>query len=267
MLEAAFERLVYPLFRRVEFRGKRRLRPYAPIARQGVRVVGFRGGFRLELNLAEALHRDYLFGSFDLFELRLARRILRNGGDFVDVGAHVGLYTVPTAVAGSRVLAIEPHPESRRRLERNLDLNSTRAIVYPGAVGSQDGMATLRVARQGDAGWATVVDDDRFGTAAAEWPIEMTTVDRLVEKHRLNPALVKIDVEGSELDVITGMEATLAESKAAVIVEVTGPTAAEIADRLRRVGYSPSWVRRQSLVSGIPRGSASINAVFLAAKE
>ena len=98
VLETVLERIAYPVFRRVEFRGKRRLRRVLPVPPSGERIVRFAGGFRLELDLAEPLQRDFLAGVYDLHELRIVRRVLREGGDFVDVGAHIGIYAVPAAL-------------------------------------------------------------------------------------------------------------------------------------------------------------------------
>ena len=113
------ERTLYPLFRRVDFRGKGRLRRVLPVRSTGTAVIDV-GGARLELDLRESLQRDFLFGLYDRRELELVREHLR-GGDFVDVGAHVGLYTVTAARATSgRVLAFEPNPAARAQLVGNV---------------------------------------------------------------------------------------------------------------------------------------------------
>ncbi len=64
--------------------------------------------------------------------IELVRRALRGGGDFVDVGAHVGMYTVAASLAMSsqgRVLAFEPNPAARAQLEANLALNGCENVV------------------------------------------------------------------------------------------------------------------------------------------
>ena len=68
-------------------------------------------------------------------------------GDFVDVGAHVGLYTVAAALHGpGRVLAFEPNPSAREQLGENLALNDcANVLVVPKAVGDAPGTALLHV--------------------------------------------------------------------------------------------------------------------------
>src|SRR2546428_6081580 len=130
--------VLFPVFRRVDFRGKGRLRARLPVPHEGRPVVRFPGGVRLRLDLRESLQRDFYFGLYDQHELRLVSRYLRSGGDFVDVGAHIGMYAVRAAVelrGRGRVLAFEPNPSARAQLVENLALNGCEnAAVVAAAV-------------------------------------------------------------------------------------------------------------------------------------
>src|SRR5258708_5462955 len=115
---------VLPITRRVEFPGKRRLRTFIRLPDAGTREVNL-GGARFRLDLRESMYRDYYFGLFDQLELRVIRRMLVHGGDFVDAGASIGIYTIDIARAlgaRGRVLALEPNPFVRARLEENVRL-------------------------------------------------------------------------------------------------------------------------------------------------
>ena len=110
---------LYPLFRHVDFRGRAELRRRLPVPAEGRPVVGFPGGVRLRLDLRESLQRDFYFGLYDQFELRML--VSRLQGDFVDVGAHIGMYSVRAArvLRGrGRVLAFEPNPAARASSRR-----------------------------------------------------------------------------------------------------------------------------------------------------
>jgi Met-10+ like-protein len=217
---------VYPLFRRFDFRGKGRLRNRLPVRSEGRAEVDFPGGLRLELDLEESIQRDFLFGLVDRHELDLVIDHLAGFGDFVDVGAHIGYYTVGAArTTSGRVLALEPNPDARAQLERNVALNGLEnVIVRPAAV-----------------------------------EVDVSTVDREVEAARLEPRVVKIDVEGGELDVVAGMTQTL-EAKPVLLVEVSEANAAELAQRLE--GYEGFRVARGSL-EPLETGSGLFNALFL----
>ena len=184
------ERALYPLFRRVDFRGKGRLRRVLPVRATGTVIAAFPEGFRMRLDLRESLQRDFLFGLYDRRELALLREHLRGGGDFVDVGAHVGMYTLAAArgTAG-RVLAFEPNPHARAQLEANLALNGcTNVTVVPKAVAEEPGRAPLHVSETPDPSFSSL-EGGRFAEGEPV-AVETTTVDREVAAHGLRPSVV-----------------------------------------------------------------------------
>jgi FkbM family methyltransferase len=257
-------RTLYPLFRRVDFRGKGRLRRVLPVPDHGTAVAGFPGGMRLRLDLRESLQRDFLFGLYDRAELELVRERLRGGGgDFVDVGAHIGMYSVAAAlVLGSRgrVLAFEPNPSARAQLEANLALNGCENVVVSAAAVSDGvGETLLHVPATPDPSFSSL-EGGRFAEGEPV-AVETTTVDREVEAHGLRPAVVKVDVEGGERAVVAGMERTL-ELRPALIVEVDAESGAELERRLAPLGYGAYRIRRR-LEPGLAGGSGLFNAAYL----
>ena len=251
------ERVVYPIFRRVDFRGKGRLRRVLPVRDHGTAVIDV-GGPRLRLDLRESLQRDFLFGLYDRRELQLVREQARDG-DFVDVGAHVGLYALTAARATpGRVLALEPNPAARAQLEHNVALNNaTNVIVRPIAASAQPGRAQLHVPRTHDPSFSSL-GGGRF-SEAEPIDVEVTTVDAEVEAHGLQPAFVKIDVEGAELDVVAGMTRTLREHRPTLLVEVSEQSARELARRLE--GYS--GFRVGATLEPLESGRGLFNALFV----
>ena len=251
------EQTLYPLFRRLDFRGKGRLRRVFPVRDEGTADVRFPGGARLRLDLRESLQRDFLFGLYDRQELELVRERL-GGGDFVDVGAHVGLYTVTAALAtGGRVLAFEPNPAARAQLAENIRLNERRnVLVVPKAVGAEPGRALLHVPATPDPSFSSL-EAGRFAEGAPV-DVEVTTVDAEVEAAGLRPTVVKVDVEGGELGVVEGMARTLATHRPTLLVEVSEQSARELARRLE--GYSGFRVGRG--LEPLESGRGLFNALF-----
>jgi FkbM family methyltransferase len=232
--------MLYALLRRVPVPGIAKLRRVLRVPAEGVREASFPGGVRLSLDLRESIQRDWYVGVYDRRELRLLRDLLRGGGDFVDVGAHIGMYTVAAARAlrdTGRVLALEPNPGARRQLEDNLRLNGcANVVVVPRAAAAARGRGVLHVPETPDPSFSSL----QAGRFAEGEPVEVetTTVDEEVEAAGLDPVLVKIDVEGAELDVLAGMERTL-ERRPRLLVEV-GPETAAVAGRvLAERGYEP----------------------------
>ena len=258
MLEA----VVYPAFRRVEFRGKGRLRRRLPVPAEGERVVSFPGGVLLRLDLRESLQRDFLFGLYDRRELALMRRFLEPGGDMVDVGAHVGMYAVSAAHAlkgRGRVLAFEPNPAARRQLEANVALNGcANVLVSAAAVAGEAGEALLHVPETDDPSFSSLGS----GRFAEGEPVRVrtTTLDAEVEARGLSPAFVKVDVEGAELGVLAGAKRTLA-LRPVLLVEVSDATAGE-AERLL-ADWDAYEVRSSCLRPGLVGASGFFNALFV----
>jgi FkbM family methyltransferase len=252
------ERSLYPILRRFDFRGKGRLRRILPVRAEGTAEARFPGGFRLKLDLRESLQRDFLFGLYDRRELDLVREHLGDG-DFVDVGAHVGLYTVAAALHGpGRVLAFEPNPSAREQLGENLALNEcANVLVVPMAVGDAPGAALLHVPMTPDPSFSSLAG----GRFAEGEPIdvEVTTVDSEVEAAGLAPSVVKIDVEGGELAVVAGMQRTLDRHRPVLLVEVNEASARELAGKLD--GYSGFRVGRG--LEPLESGRGLFNALFL----
>jgi FkbM family methyltransferase len=264
MLAGVLERTLYPGFRRFDFRGKGRLRARLPVPEDGERVAGFPGGMRLRLELGESLQRDFLFGLYDRHELRLLRRFLEPGGDMVDVGAHIGMYTVAAALAlggRGRVLAFEPNPDARRQLEANLALNGCGSvIVSTQAVSDRAGDALLHVPSTRDPSYSSL-GAGRFAEGEPV-AVETTTLDDAVRSRGLTPAVVKVDVEGGEVAVLDGAARTL-EARPVLLVEVGAESGGVLEERLGGLGYRAYVVGRRGLEEGLPGASGLFNALFV----
>jgi FkbM family methyltransferase len=256
--------LLYPVFRRVEFRGKRRLRRVlAPPAEGKVEITV--GGARLRLDLSESMQRDVFYGLCDAFDRALLLSFLRGGGDFVDVGANIGLYSITIAVAlgdRGRVLAIEPNAAAADQLASNLELNHCDNVIVAQCVASDaPGQKSLRVPTSGETAWSSM-SAAGFDHSLVE--VAATRVDDQVKQHGLRVQAVKIDVEGHELEVLAGMEQTLA-TRPAVLCEVNGgSTAGEVKRSLEERGYESFRVSPTRLTwLGHERAQGVFNALFV----
>ena len=251
--------VVYPVFRRVDFRGKGRLRALLPVPSEGRPVVRFPGDVRLRLDLRESLQRDFYFGLYDRFELELMSRNL--SGDMVDVGAHVGMYAIRAARelrARGSVLAFEPNPAARAQLEENVALNGCEnVIVAAAAAAAREGLATLHVPETDDPSFSSL-EGERFAEGTPV-EVEATTVDATVRSHGLRPSFVKVDVEGREVDVLQGMSEMVREFRPVLLVEVNERTAPEV-ERLLP-GYRAERMTRRGLTP-LAEGSGLFNALF-----
>jgi FkbM family methyltransferase len=150
---------------------------------------------------------------------RLIDAAARRGGVIVDVGAHTGYNTVYAAhLVGThgRVLAVEPTDDARAVLRENLSTNHlTNVTVFSGAAGASRGEREFFI-RGGTSAVNSLFPDSFYAAVTATTRVEVASLDELVDGI---PDLVKIDVEGAELDVLRGMTRLLALPGMRLIVE------------------------------------------------
>ena len=134
-------------------------------------------------------------------------------GDLVfDIGAAEGFHAKVLAELGARVICVEPQPYCLRVLERRF-AGHPRVTIVPVGVGGETGEAILHVSR-GDPEISTFgIEKWQSGRFAGycwedQVTVPMVTLDQLIDDHGL-PALAKIDVEGTELQVLSGLSRAL----------------------------------------------------------
>jgi FkbM family methyltransferase len=153
-------------------------------------------------------------------ELPIVCRALRAGVIAVDVGANEGVYTHAFARTGALVEAFEPQPDCLRVL-RSYARRHPNVHVRGEALGATDCEGTLRVPlRHGHvvSGWASLRDAGHTGAEpAVEHNVQIRTLDSFAFP---DVAVIKIDVEGYELDVIRGARQTIATCRPLLLVEL-----------------------------------------------
>jgi FkbM family methyltransferase len=186
------------------------------------------------------------------------------GQTVYDVGGDQGIYTVFFArkVGGhGRVITFEPNPESYRRIVANVELNQFKNVdVRPIGLGAQKGKLTFvfpegEPARgSADAGiQAQILREKNSRTIE----IEVNSLDDEASSCSLpEPALVKIDVEGLEMDVLLGMKGTLRKSHPNLFIEVHGADVQSKEDNAQQVvkflldlGYSVFHVESKQKIT------------------
>lgn len=159
--------------------------------------------------------------------------LVQPGSTVVDVGANVGTFTLPLARlvgVGGHVLALEPSPRVASLLQRTVALNglSGAVTVETCAAGDKDGVAQFSLSPQTTHSSLIPPDD---ADEAIEVPLRR--LDDLVAPGR-RVDLIKVDVEGAELQVWRGMQRVVADNPELAVVLEYGPA------HLRRAGVTPN---------------------------
>jgi len=191
-------------------------------------------GFKWAIRRGERFEHDRaVLSKGELSVLRALNLLADSNKVFADVGSHVGYYTCRMAVKCRHVHAFEPNPETLENLERNIRLNNLGNVtVHPIALGDRDEVKKL------------------YSRSASSTLLEGYPSYDVVEVHvrRMDDVLdavdiVKIDVEGYELNVLRGMKRILEDCKPSLVIEHhdfrnyridTYPT---ISGMLRDMGY------------------------------
>ncbi len=168
---------------------------------------------------------------------------LKKGQVFFDIGANVGYYTILGGrLVGSqgKVFAFEPVVRNLAYLYRHTELNKAGNVTIISAACSDNSSLTLFSAGP-DFATGHMTKSIRVDPGAREpsFPVPTVTVDAMVQLLGVSPDVMKIDVEGAELSVLRGAQATLRKAKSKVFLsthsDILRSTCLEY---LRGLGYT-----------------------------
>jgi FkbM family methyltransferase len=165
---------------------------------------------------------------------------LKKDDVFVDVGAHVGLYSIYVAHnLGSKVIAIEPHPENFNFLLKSIKSNSLRNISALNlAAWNEDTELPLYTADSSG-------DHSLKSTIARKhvYIVRARKLDNVLSELGVRKvSFIKIDVEGAEVEVLEGLRTTLKAYRPRLIIEVWTGNAGAVQRILKDLNYSISIV-------------------------
>lgn len=189
-------------------------------------------------------------GHYERDEIAFVRRILKPGDTAVDVGAHIGFFTIQMAAmvgAAGHVYAFEPFDANADLLERSIAENrfGDRVVFQRGAVGAASGFATLTfpVETLNSGGAYLLLDGTAPLTGNLKKQVPLIALDDIQMQRPVR--FIKMDVEGAEPQVIKGAARLLREDRPVILSELhptqleraSGVTANQFLDQLRAIGY------------------------------
>jgi FkbM family methyltransferase len=194
---------------------------------------------------------------------RLVARCLPPGGTFVDVGANQGFYTILASRrvgASGIVYAFEPAPTEARKLRANLRINRCRnVIVEQAALGATSGKAEFFMYLRHQGSWSGLRKAaEDVDVAARVIEVAITSLDEYFAEPPLERLdIMKIDVEGGELNVLRGAARTIQSMRPIILCEVEsrrtgqwGYDASAIITELEAMDYRWCSVARDGRLHG-----------------
>lgn len=162
--------------------------------------------------------RSAWLGLMEYDKQLLFRRLAKPGAVVYDVGANVGFYTLLASVLvgpQGKVFAFEPLPRTIDILRRHVRINDLANVtIFAGAVSDHEGTARF------DAG---AIPEMGHLSDKGEFEVQLFQLDALLAAGRIAPpALMKIDVEGAEVDVLTGAKHILDTHRPHILLATHG---------------------------------------------
>jgi FkbM family methyltransferase len=177
----------------------------------------------------------HVFGPDCEPELKFLEQISSGRNVALDIGANVGYYTYKMAKMFSKVYAFEANPNLVDALRA---YGSPAIEVIPKGLSSRATTATLYIPLQDNrqlVGWASLTPGNCPGVEQhVQQQVELVTLDSFGIR---SVSLVKIDVEGHEIEVLKGARQTLTECRPVVIVEVTPKNVEAVQGWFAGIGY------------------------------
>ncbi len=161
---------------------------------------------------------------------------VRAGATFFDVGANVGYYSIlASRLVGpeGKVVSFEPLLRNLSYLQRHVELNRASNVrVLPFAVSNENTLLSFSTGENSAMGHL-----DRGGSG--EILVQAVTLDQMADRLGLMPDVIKMDVEGAEMDVFRGAERIMSEGRPTVFLSThSAQLRTDCLAFLEGIGYS-----------------------------
>jgi FkbM family methyltransferase len=200
----------------------------------------------------------YSQGYYEKSTLTLIEKLLEPNMVFIDVGGHIGQYTlVASAIVGDggQVHSFEPDPDTFRLLSLNVKSNHCGNVhINPVGLFSEEGTKRFYLATTRDIGSNSLAEPSNY--AGDFLDITCTTLDKYVEKNKVSKIdLIKIDVEGAEHHMLRGASNLLQQRKPVMIIEFEearqksfGFSCAKLGELIAGFGYILYYVSDETVL-------------------
>lgn len=203
-----------------------------PRLKSSFRAVANVEGHKMFLDSEDILDLS-VWGVWEPLETELFKKEIKKGDVVLDIGAHIGYYTLIFAklVGGNgQVYAFEPDPENFALLKKNVEINGYKNIVLvQKAVSNKTGKIKLYLCEDRKVDHSIYDPHD----SRKSIDIEAIRLDDYFKDYKGKIDFIKMDIEGAEEGVIQGASSLLQKNKNVKIVTEFLPIA------LRRSGIEP----------------------------
>ena len=141
---------------------------------------------------------------------------------FFDIGANYGTHSLLFLSQGIKTITFEPNPTLKEEFDEFCRLNNLHGVMENCAVGDRTGIAGLWFTKH-DTWLGTIVNSTaeliKKSHELERIEVPLITIDEYAERNRISPDLMKIDTEGSELNVLNGAKRVIESGRPLIIFE------------------------------------------------
>jgi FkbM family methyltransferase len=200
---------------------------------------------------------EYMFyaRSFEDLERSIFLKLSQDVRIVLDVGANIGLYTLMIAGKSAwngKVYAVEASPQEFKKLSAVVSKNRLKNVeLINAAAGHEEGSILFEESLVGYGALNRIVDSkDPIRDGSRRISIPVISLDRILKNEEYGAVgLVKLDVEGSEIQVLKGMKNILRSGRPTILIEMDSKrgsdasSPSQVWDFLEEKGYSFYKVR------------------------
>lgn len=155
-----------------------------------------------------------LSGKWEEFEAELFEKSIKSGDTVIDIGAHIGYYTLIAAKKvgpKGKVYAFEPLPKNFQLLKRNIEINGYKNVVLINkAVSDKNSKSKLFLSNENNFGDQRIYDPKENRKSVS---IHTVTLDSFFRNRNKKINVIKMDIQGSETKALTGASEVLIKNK------------------------------------------------------
>lgn len=183
--------------------------------------IGHYGPFRMDAQFAFSNFASWGGAHNDGFAACV--EVCRGKHCVIDVGAHIGLVSLPVASVmppGGVLVSFEPARANRDLLSRHLRINGFEHVRVEEALVGDEELAAVDFFEMDDASGMNSIAPGAMGDEYLPVRKAQVTLDGYCERNGLSPEVIKIDVEGAELGVLRGARAMLSRCRPLIFLSV-----------------------------------------------
>jgi len=184
------------------------------------------------------------------FETFLFKQLIKKNTNFIDIGSHIGYYTLlcSSKAKNGKIISFEPSTRNFKILQKNIKFNNlTNVEIIEKAVSDQNKSTFLYISDSSNTGDNRLFDKDFFGQNNQIKHINISCIrlDDYLKKSKFTPDIIKMDIQGGEMKALLGMKNTLiSASHLAIFCEfwpegilATGESPKEFLETFQELGF------------------------------